>query len=189
MAAAPAATHTFLVRRILLVLVLAFVAAPASAADAPEPRRFAVGTNGMGVLLRLNATPDWAGEFRFQAGSATSSEGDVRATVFTLRGYRFFPERYRVRFYAGAEGGYAKTSLSNQSTSPGASPLLSSSGFGATTGFVAGVFGGLEYRIVRRVFLDLDAGPYLISLKESATRTSGSSADFVANAAIGVYLF
>jgi hypothetical protein len=160
-----------------------------AAGDGPEPRRLALGTTGMGGLLRLHATPYWAGELRFQAGSATSNEGDVRATVFSLRVYRFSAERYRCRFYAGAEGAYAKTSLSEQNTGPGMSPLLNASGFGATSGYAAGVFGGLEYKILRRVFLDLDAGPYVIDLKESSTGTSGSSWDFVANAAIGVYLF
>jgi hypothetical protein len=171
---------------LLLVLLLA---SSSAAAETAEPRRLALGTTGMGGLLRLHATPEWAGEFRFQAGSATSNEGDVRATVFSLRVYRFSSERYRCRFYAGAEGAYAKTSLSQQTNGPGVSPLLKASGFGATSGYAAGAFGGLEYKILRRVFLDLDAGPYVIDLKESSTGTSGSSWDFVANAAIGIYLF
>ncbi len=157
---------------------------------ASEPRRLALGTMGTGGLLRLHATPAWAAELRVQGGSEDSQDGDVRATVFSLRGYRFFPERYRCRLYLGGEGAYTKTSLTDvQSGSPGSSPLLKQQGFGNTSGVAVGLFGGLEYAVLRRVFIDVDAGPYAISLKESQTGTSGSSWDLVLSAAVGVYLF
>lgn len=163
----------------------------ASAGKAPraDPRRLALGTMGTGGLLRFHPVPEWAGELRVQSASANSQEGDVRAMVFSLRAYRFFPERWRCRFYLGAEGGYAKTSLSQISGGPGTSPALKQSGFGDTSGFVGGGFAGLEYEVTRRIFLDLDGGPYVIGLKETVTGASQSNWDFVLNAALGVYLF
>jgi len=155
-----------------------------------EPRRLALGTMGTGGLLRLGLTPRWAGELRVQGASQSSQEGDVRAFVVSARAYRFFTEHYRCKPYLGGEGAYTKTSLSGiQSNTPGANPVLSQSGFGDTSGFAAGVFGGFEYRVLRRVFVDADAGPYAMGLKESRTGTSGSAWDFVLSAAVGVYLF
>lgn len=153
---------------------------------AGDPRRLALGANYMGAQLRGHLNPRWAAEFRFLAGSSSSTQGKVSATVLGLRGYRFWSERSRIRPYAGLELAYAQTSIGSNSGTSGASSVK---GFGDVSGFVAGGFGGLELRITRRIKLDFDIGPYWMGLKEQSTGVSGSSWDFVANTAVNVYLF
>lgn len=122
-------------------------------------------------------------------GSSTSDFGTVHALVLGLRGYRFFPERHRWRLYAGMEGDSVKTSLRSVNTSGNPNSVANVSGFGDTSGYAVGGFGGVEFRLFKRVAFDLDIGPYMIGLQEKVTRVSDTTLDFVANAAINVYLF
>ena len=127
-------------------------------------------------------------------GSASSNAGSIQAMVFGLRGYRFFKEHYRCKLYLGLEGDYAMTKIhgANDVGSTGVNGsggISSPSGIGNTSGYDAGGFAGIELRIMRRVAVDFDMGPYQINLKEKVTGTSGSSWDFVINTALNVYLF
>jgi hypothetical protein len=153
------------------------------------PRRIAYGINDLGEQLRIHLFRDWAAEFRYLRGTASSDLGTVHANVFGLRGYRFFPEHRRFRLYAGLEGDYVKTSLSSIDTSNNPSSIGTISGFGDTSGYAFGGFGGIEFRLWRRIAIDLDIGPYMIGLQEKVTKVSDTTLDFVGNTAINVYLF
>jgi len=160
---------------------------------APEtpalPRRLSFGINDLGTQLRWHLTPRWATEMRFLTGSADSDVGTVRANVFGLRGYRFFSERHRFRFYAGLEAAYVHTSIRSFNNGNNPNSITNIAGFGETSGYAAGGFGGVEFRLGRRIAIDADLGPYMIGLQEKVTRASDASLDFVLNSAINVYLF
>jgi hypothetical protein len=115
--------------------------------------------------------------------------GTIHANVFGLRGYRFFSERRRCRFYLGIEGDYVHTSIRSVDTTNNPNSIATISGFGETSGYAMGGFGGVEFRLLKRIALDVDVGPYMIGLQEKVTKTSDASLDFVANTAINVYLF
>jgi len=153
------------------------------------PHRLAIGFNDLGEQLRIHFKRDWAVEQRFLMGTASSDFGTVHANVFGLRGYRFLPERRRFRLYVGLEGDYVTTSLRSVNTTGNPSSVATVSGFGQTSGYAMGGFGGVEYRLLKRIALDLDIGPYMIGVKEKVTGVSDASLDFVANTAINVYLF
>jgi hypothetical protein len=159
------------------------VATNSQATDVPaEPMRLAVGVNDLGGQLRFHFTPRWAVEGRFLTGSASSGDGNIKATVLGLRGYRFYQEHHRCRFYLGLEADHAATKLSS-------SKANNASGFGNTQGVDAGGFAGLEYRLPKRVSIDLDMGPYLINLSDKNSNVSDSAWDFVVNIAVNFYIF
>jgi len=176
----------------LAVLILGFGrrawagVADGSVADpeASTQRRLAVGINDMGGQVRLHFNPHWAAELRFQTGTASSDAGTVGSLTAGMRIYRFSQEHRRCRFYGGFEGDYAQTTLRSVNSN-----IALGSGFGNTSGYAAGGFGGMEYRIVKRLYLDLDMGPYFISLKEKLTGVSETTPDVVVNAALCFYAF
>jgi len=154
-----------------------------------EPRKLSIGINDLGGQLRFHLFGNWAAEARYLMGSSSSDVGTVKAMVVGLRGYRFFPEHHRFRLYCGLEGDHVQTSLGSVNNGGNPSSVANVSGFGETTGYAAGAFGGVEYRLGRRIAFDLDAGPYMIGLQEKVTNVSGSTLDFVVDTAINVYLF
>jgi hypothetical protein len=154
------------------------------------PRHLSLGINDLGEQCRVHFGRNWAIEQRFLTGNSSSDLGTVQAFVFGLRGYRFLPEHRRLRLYMGLEADYVTTSLKGGgNTSGNPNSVANISGFGQTSGYAMGAFGGVEYRLMKRVALDLDIGPYMIGVKEKLTGVSDSSLDFVANTAINVYLF
>ena len=153
------------------------------------PRHLSIGFNDLGEQLRFHLNPDWALEQRFLMGSSTSDFGTVHANVFGIRGYHFLPEHRRLRLYLGLEGDYVTTSLKSVDTTGNPNSIATISGFGQTSGYALGGFGGFEFRLLKRIALDLDIGPYMIGVKEKVTHVSDASLDFVANTAINVYLF
>jgi hypothetical protein len=154
------------------------------------PQRLALGINDLGGQLRVHFNPSWAVEARFLTGNSSSNEGTIQSFVFGVRGYRFFREQHHYRLYVGLEGDYAKTSIRSDGgeVSP-VDPITQTTGFGDTSGYAVGGFGGIEYRLFRRVAIDLDIGPYVIGLKEKVTSSSDASLDFVLDTAINIYLF
>lgn len=138
---------------------------------------WAFGVSYTGAQVRYALSSRWAAEGRLQFGSADSHYGAVHSDVFGLRGYRFFSLRHSGHFvgYWGGEGDYAKAESRSSSY--------------ATKGMTAGAFGGLEYRVSPRVFIGVDIGPYVISLKETQTQTSSTGLDFVVNTGVNVFLF
>ena len=94
-----------------------------------------------------------------------------------------------MRLYMGLEGDYVTTSLRSVNTVGNPNSVANAGSFGQTSGYAMGGFGGLEFRLLRRIALDLDIGPYMIGVKEKLTGVSDASLDFVGNAAINVYLF
>ena len=147
----------------------------ASPSPAQDWRHWALGVNYLGGQMRWRPSARWAFEAAYQQDKASSDYGDVTARVFSLRSYRFFRPRHRWSLYAGPELAYttAKPQTSDYST----------------TGVVAGAFMGSELNITRRFALDVDIGPYVISLKERETGLSQTNLDFVIQTALLFNLF
>lgn len=137
--------------------------------------RFAVGASYTGMQLRYHLGSRYAMELRLQTGTADSAFGEVHSDVYGLRLQRFIPYRSHWAWYLGGEAAYAKSEVWNSTLK--------------VKGFAAGAFGGMEYRVLPRVAIGADIGPYVISLREETTRASQSSLDFVVNTAINFYLF
>ena len=148
----------------------------------PEPsgpvlprERLSLGVNYTGAQIRWNLSPRWAMEGRYQGGTASSNAGDVTASVFGVRGYRFSHPERRIPLYLGSEIAYAK-----------AEPVSSNY---KVRGVAAGLFAGMEYRVAKRIAFDIDLGPYVLSLTETHTHTSSTSLDFIVNTALLVRIF
>jgi hypothetical protein len=65
----------------------------------------------------------------------------------------------------------------------------STSGTYRNSGPAFGGFGGVERKISSRVWVGVDAGPYVISLQDKTAHVSDTSLEFVANSFVMVYLF
>ena len=81
----------------------------------------------------------------------------------------------RTRFFAGVEAGYVSSSASGSAYK--------------VAGPLAGAVAGVEFRVLRRLAVGLDAGPYLFALHEKSTAASQTSADFVFNSSLSFFLF
>ena len=156
--------------RPLAAFLLLLLAASASAEEG-LPSALALGANYTGVQARLGLTRRTALEARYQSGKS----GDVTAGVFGARLYHFLRDAGRYRFFLGGE--LAAVSGDTKDRRYG------------TKGFAAGAFCGIETRPVKRIAIGVDAGPYLIALKERRTKLTSSGLDFVLNTYAVFYLF
>jgi hypothetical protein len=145
------------------------------AGSVPPRYRLAAGISYTGFQVRYHLTGRWAAEGRFQFGKADSNYGDVKSNVEGIRLYRFLPYRPKLSWYLGGEAAHASAEAQESSYK--------------TDGFALGVFGGMEYRVLKRVSVGVDIGPYAIALKEQQTGQSQSSLDFVVNTALNFYIF
>jgi hypothetical protein len=160
------------------VAVSSDVAQTAPLAPEPaKPLRFSAGVNYAGGQFRWDLSQSWATELRLQTGSSISEYGSVRATVPSLRAYRFFRPQQSVRPFLGAEGGYVFTDSSNS--------------FGITvSGPTFGVFGGMEWRLARRLALGVSVGPYGMFLSAKDTQQGANpTLQFVADTYLLLRLF
>ena len=140
-----------------------------------RPHRWGLGINYTGAQLRYSRNRRWMWEGRYQQGKASSDYGRVTAQVFGFRGYRNFWGRRGWPLYAGSELAYV-TAKTNSSAY-------------ATKGFAAGAFGGVEYYVGKRLSVNADIGPYVITLREKQTDLTQTTLDFVLNTALVVHLF
>ena len=136
-------------------------------------RSLGAGLAFTGPLIRKGFKNNYSAEFHYLFGFAGSSDDDVSAHVFGLRGYRHFRTDKRLQPYAGIESAYilAKTRI------------LSSSGY------ALGGFAGVEYYITRRFSIGLDMGPYYVWIKEKDIGASGGGVDFVLSTFVNFYIF
>jgi hypothetical protein len=159
-------------------LLLILLAAGARAAEpARPPTRWGVGASVVGAQARYFFTPRWAAEARYMTGTVGSGPDSATSQVAGLRGYRFFETGSAYRFYLGGE----TAAFSGGDHYQGL--------FYRAVGVAAGAFGGAEYFLGRRWAVSLDAGPYLLSIKERTTQTQDTSFDFILNAAVNLYFF
>ncbi|MFC1521354.1 hypothetical protein ACFL6Y_02990 [Elusimicrobiota bacterium] len=161
--------------KIIIVLSSIFFLAVSQVCAQSGHSRFALGINYIGGQVRYELNSSWAGELRYLTGSESASTGDVTSQVFGLRGYRFFKENPRRRFFLGAEAAMISSDQENTSYE--------------VSGPAVGAFGGLEYRIGENFSLGFDIGPYFFSLKEKKTDVSDTSLEFVANTFFTFYIF
>lgn len=151
-----------------LAALLAAALAGGAAAEEPPPDRLAVGVTAVGGQL------DWtfARRTRAELRYVTGESGAIRSNAVGLRGYRLIGSS-ATRPYAGAELAY-----------------VGAKGGGArAAGTAGGAFVGVERRIARRVALGADAGPYVFSMRDAATRVSDSTLEFVLNCSAMLFLF
>ena len=144
------------------------------AAESASPERLAVGVNVIGGQLDYAPTRDWRVELRYVGGSQSSSGGTVSSQVMGLRGYRVFGAA-PTRFYSGAEAAYVGAKQRGTDY--------------RTTGTAIGAFIGLERRIARRLWIGIDAGPYVLALRESVSHASSTNVEFVLNSYALLWVF
>ncbi len=159
--------HTFL----LLLTLLVFP--PWAQAD-DMPHRWAVGTTYIGGQLHWGFAERWALELRaLKDEKADPSAGTMEASVYGLRGYRYFRKPSRLRFYAGIEGAttHSKSNLNAYTTS----------------GFAIGGFGGTEIYLIKRLSVGIDVGPYLLTTKVHNSQTDDSEVAIVINSFMNFY--
>jgi hypothetical protein len=152
-----------------LFLVALTCLLPAVAPAEPPPYRVAAGVNLGGGQVDWRLSRKWMIEARAQ--TSRNDEESIDATVVGGRVYRYLHQG-RPSVFAGVE---VADATARQSSTPY-----------RAHGFVGGLFGGLEFRLIPHVYLLADAGPYVISLKESRTGVSEGTLDFVVDAALVV---
>lgn len=148
-------------------------------APRPQPaskeykRSLAAGLAYTGILFRKGFMKHYAAEAHYLFGQAGSSDDDVSAHAFGLRGYRHFRVGSRVQPYAGLEGAYlrAKTRLQEGS------------------GYAGGGFAGIEYYLTSRFSVGFDLGPYYVWFKEKDLGTSEGGMDFILSTYANFYIF
>lgn len=140
----------------------------------PERHTLGIGVNYLGGQVRYHFAPAWAGEVRYVTGRENSEDGAINSQVVGLRLYRFYGGK-DLHLFVGVEGDYVTSSQNSTSFK--------------VSGLAAGAFGGLAYPISSRLSIGADIGPYVFSLKESSTRVSNSSLEFVANSFFNFYVF
>ncbi len=144
--------------------------------DSLAPRRHvALGVNYTGGQLRYRFRSPWAVELRYQQGTASSDYGDVKSQVVGLRGYHFYKRDRPLAYYLGTE-------IAHVEAKPEASNYRAS-------GFAAGAFGGMEFRVTKNIGLGIDIGPYMISMEEVQTHISQTNLDFILNTGLLWYVF
>ncbi|MBI4061967.1 MAG: hypothetical protein HY403_11120 [Elusimicrobia bacterium] len=163
--------------------VAAFVAGSGTAAPrawaAPErgaeweAETFGLGVNVLGGHLAWRPLRATRLELRYQTGRAGSGMGQTTSNVGGLRAYRVFREGGSTRPYLGVEGDYLDVRGSGRKAAGGA----------------GGPFVGVERRVLGSLWFGVDAGPYLVHMRESSARVSETSLEFVANTALTWYLF
>ena len=163
----------------ILFFLLFIGAFPASLLEAADPaaqvhkRSLGVGFAFMGPLIRKGLPKDFSLEFHYLFGHAGTSDEDISAKVFGLRGYRHFFTDRQIQPYVGVEGAYLTASNSSRHTS----------------GYSAGGFAGIEYYLASRFSLGFDIGPYYTWLREKEYQTSNGGFDFVLSTYFTVYIF
>jgi hypothetical protein len=164
-------------RVFILILFFLLLGAAARSEELFHPyTRLAVGACYAGGQVRLGLTPRWAVELRALTGASEGEAGErTDSFVGSLRVYRRLGGSGRWRFFSGGEGGYASADAQGKA--------------GDSGGYIAGVFGGMEYYPLKRLSLGLDAGPYFISLKQNSGAVTDSTVDIVLNSSINFYFF
>ena len=158
---------------LLIGAVPASLLRAAGAVQQDHKRSLGVGMAFMGPLIRKGRPKDFSVEFHYLFGHAGTSDEDISAQVFGLRGYRhFFTDRH-VQPYVGVEGAYLTASNSSRHSS----------------GYSAGGFAGLEYYLLARFSVGFDIGPYYTWLREKEFQTSNGSFDFVLSTFFTFYIF
>ena len=129
-----------------------------------------VGLNYGGGQLDWRSSSKWMFELRAQEGSDKDNGLETRSSLAGLRIYRFLHDEKSFTPLFGWE--MAAVRANQKTTSYDAS------------GFSTGLFGGLGLKLARPLLLELDAGPYVIQLKEKRTKADKTSIDLVGDASL-----
>ena len=162
---------------ICIAFTLEMLFSSMTSAQAPEPkgykRSFGTGFAFTGILFRKGFKNNISAEAHYLFGEAGSSDDDISAHLFGMRGYRHFRTDKRAQPFVGVEADYvlAKTRILRSS------------------GYATGGFAGVEYYLSPRFSLGFDIGPYYLWVKEKETGVSGGGIDFVLNTFVNFYIF
>lgn len=148
---------------------------PERESDGAEGSTFGIGVNVLGGQLSYQPTSATRAELRYQTGKNGSGADRVTSSIAGLRGYRLFWIGNATRPYLGLEAAYVATK--------------ESAGGRALTGAAGGAFIGFERRLLSRLWIGIDAGPYLVHLREKTSGTKDTSLEFVANTSLSLRLF
>jgi hypothetical protein len=153
---------TFIRIATLLMVLLAVVAGPAAAGV--KQGEWAAGLNYPGLGLRYMCTDNFSLEARGQAAT------DI--VVAGVRGNYYFNPRYNTVFFTGLEADYL-TFKGDESKGQG---------------LAEEIFLGFEYFFQKRLSLQVDFGPALISLKDRDSSLSVQGVEYVVNFGINWYI-
>ncbi|OGS27866.1 MAG: hypothetical protein A2297_06585 [Elusimicrobia bacterium RIFOXYB2_FULL_48_7] len=103
-------------------------------------------------------------------GQSVNDEG-VEATVYGLRGYKYFKTIGKIETFAGLELDYATFKTENSNGN----------------GYVAELFAGGEYAFARNLSVQMDIGPALVNLTDTSTALSNPGMEYVVNFGINYY--
>jgi hypothetical protein len=126
----------------------------------PAGAAFNSGLGGAGMSLRYRPAPAFAFDLGFDALAGTDYNGFQRTeTPFSLSGILFLNPRSRAQFYLQAGANLSHAQVRSDLPSPLLAPVDGGGGiYGATYNYFGGQGGGgFEFRLSRRVALDLDA--------------------------------
>ncbi|OGS27512.1 MAG: hypothetical protein A2297_00775 [Elusimicrobia bacterium RIFOXYB2_FULL_48_7] len=128
-----------------------------------EKPGFGVGLNYLGIGLKAGVSSKIVLEAKYQL--------DRDITVMGLRGYYYFNTDSRVQWFMGFEG---DTISFKGEDSKG-------------TGLLGELLIGTEILITKYTSVQLDLGPAMISLNDSATSLSVSGMEYIANIGVNLY--
>jgi hypothetical protein len=128
-----------------------------------ENRKCGIGVNYLGVGLKYFLSK--------KVGLEWKTQFDAGIILTGVRGYFYVRDLWKFLFFAGIETDY----------------VLFKTDKITGDGFVYGIFIGSEYFLLKRVSIQLDIGPYGISLRDRNTGIMLSSMDYVVNFGINWY--
>jgi hypothetical protein len=128
----------------------------------PNGAPYNAGLGGVGMSLRYRPVPHFAFDLGVDLLAGTDYNGFQRTEVpISLGGMIFLNPRSRAQFYILGGMNFSRAQVRSDSSNPYATTLLSTSDgqtYGATYTYFGGQGGGgFEFRLSRRVALDLDA--------------------------------
>ncbi len=154
---------------------LLLASASVVSADEKTPcHSLSLGAMYKGAQVHVGLGARWAAEARAQAGNSGSDVGQIDASAYGMRLYRYFHAPTRLRLLMGVEGAATRSSASEVSYK--------------TTGTALGAFLGAEVYATRRLSFNLDVGPYFLSTSVKDSGISQSGMEIVINSSINLYL-
>jgi hypothetical protein len=124
----------------------------------PEGARYSPGLGGAGLSLRYRPVPHFSFDLGVDFLAGTDFNGFQRTEIpVSLSGMIFVNPRSRVQFYLLGGANVSRAQVRSDSPNPLLGTVDGGSAYGATYTYFGGQGGGgLEFRLSRRVALDLD---------------------------------
>ena len=165
-----------------LLCAQAFAGSSPASTDQPDlKRKFAVGVDYIGGELDYGFKQVWSVEIRVLTDKTASDFGDLRTYAMGLCLDRHFRTDQKLQYYVGVEGAYIYSALKTGG--------YSSAHEYSSNGESFGIYGGIEYYLLRRLSVTFDMGPFYTLVKERTSQMTNNGVDFVFNSAVRFYIF